>query len=170
MILGGSISGALFNNDSRKFRYALWRIWDKQKDTLLFIGLNPSTANDVRDDPTIIRLVNFAKSWGFGGLYAGNLFSIVSANPDVLFLASSHEQPNGPNDAAIKQMKKLCSTVLVGWGEWGQNARKRPDEVIALIGGKIFCLKVNKSGEPCHPLYLPASSKLRLYQREVRES
>ncbi|MBA7499328.1 hypothetical protein ES704_02068 [subsurface metagenome] len=164
MDIGESISGAL-SSENRRFRYSLWRIWDKSKEALLFIGLNPSTANHIKDDPTIVRLMNFGKSWGFGGLYAGNLFSIVSANPNVLFFESSVEQPNGPNDQAIKQMNKLCSTVLVGWGEWGQNAKLRPAQVISLVGGRVFCLKVNKSGEPSHPLYLPSSSKLILYER-----
>ena len=76
MNIGGSISGALFSDDSRKYRYALWRIWDSSLDTLLFIGLNPSTAAHVQDDPTIRRLVGFAKAWGFGGLYAGNLSAL----------------------------------------------------------------------------------------------
>jgi hypothetical protein len=165
MNIGGSISGALFNNDNRNYRYSLWRIWDKSKEALLFIGLNPSTANGIKDDPTIIRLVGFAKSWGFGGLYAGNLFSIVSANPEVLLLSYSVEVSGGPNDEAIKQMNKLCSTVLVGWGEWGQKAGLRPAQVLSLIGERAFCLKVNKSGEPCHPLYLPRDSKLILYNR-----
>ncbi len=165
MNIGESMSGAVFNDESRRFRYALWRIWDKSKEALLFIGLNPSTANETKDDPTVIRMVNFAKEWGYGGLYVGNLFSIVSANPDVLFFDSSVEQPNGPNDYALKQMNKICSTVLVGWGEWGQNAKLRPAQVITLMGERVFCLKVNKSGEPSHPLYLPASSKMMLYRR-----
>lgn len=165
MNIGGSISGAVFSDENRRFRYSLWRIWDKSKEALLFIGLNPSTANDIKNDPTIARMVSFGKSWGFGGLYVGNLFSIVSANPDVLFFESSVEQPNGLNDEAIKQMNKLCSTVLVGWGEWGQNAGLRPAQVLSLIGERAFCLKVNKSGEPSHPLYLPSSSKMILYER-----
>jgi len=167
MNIGESISGAVFNDKNRRFRYALWRIWDKSKEALLFIGLNPSTANDIKNDPTITRLVNFSKFWGFGGLYVGNLFSIVSAKPDVLFFASSEEPPSGLNDQAIRQMNKLCSTVLVGWGEWGQNAGLRPARVLSLIGERAFCLKVNKSGEPSHPLYLPSSSKMILYKRNT---
>lgn len=166
MEIGKSASGALFSDENRKFRYALWRIWDKTKASLLFIGLNPSTASEFKDDPTIIRLVGFAKSFGFGGLYAGNLFSIVSADPRILFFKSSVEQPRGPNDMAIKQMREfLTTTVIVGWGEWGQNAGKRPNEVLSLLGEPIFCLKVNRSGEPSHPLYLPKNSKLIRYSR-----
>ncbi len=163
MNIGESISGALFSDENRKFRYALWRIWDNTKESLLFIGLNPSTANEHRNDPTITRLIGFAKSFGFGSLYAGNLFSIVSADPMVLFNESSVELPNGPCDQAIEQMNRLCSTVLVGWGGWAKYAKTRPSQVLSLIGGRAFCLRVNKSGEPSHPLYLPSSSKMILY-------
>lgn len=169
MEIGDSISGALFSDENRRFRYALWRIWEKSKDALLFIGLNPSTANDIHDDPTIIRLVNFAKSWGYGGIYAGNLFSIVSANPEILFFQACTEQLEGPNNMAIRKMRELTSIVLVGWGEWGKNAGKRPDAVLALLGEPVFCLKVNQSGESCHPLYLPKDSKLIRYKRCCQE-
>lgn len=170
MIIGGSISGALFSDENKKYRYALWRLWDNEKPALLFIGLNPSTANEIKDDPTVIKMVGFAKILGYGGLYVGNLFSIVSANPEVLFLEPSKEEVNGPNDVAIKNMREfLTTTVIVGWGEWGQNAGLRPARVIEILGESVFCLKINKSGEPCHPLYLPRDSKpIPYYRREVK--
>ena len=61
-------------SDCKKYRYSLSRTWDESKPLIGFIGLNPSTADDVIDDPTITRCINFAKSWGGGGLYMGNLF------------------------------------------------------------------------------------------------
>lgn len=81
MNIGESISGAVFSDENRKFRYALWRIWDITLDGLLFIGLNPSTAEHVKDDPTVRRLIGFAKTWGFGSLFVGNLFSLVTPDP-----------------------------------------------------------------------------------------
>ena len=167
--IGSTISGALFSEDYR-YRYSLWRIWDKSLKKLFFIGLNPSTANGYKDDPTIIRVVGFAKHWGYGGLFVGNLFSIVSADPKVLLLDSSKELPNGLNDLAIKHMKELSPTVLVGWGEWGKLVKSRPNEVLKIVGEPIFCLKVNKSGEPNHPLYLPKDSKLIEYVRFKNET
>ena len=62
-------------------------------------------------------------------------------------------------------MRELSKLVIVGWGEWGTNAADRPKEVLALIGEPVHCLKVNKSGEPSHPLYLPANTKLIRYHR-----
>jgi len=170
MNIGEGISGAVFSDSNRRFRYSLWRIWQPAGDKMLFIGLNPSTANDIKDDPTIRRLAGFAKSWGFGGLFAGNLFSLVTANPDVLWFSPSTEQPNGPNDTAIKRMRELSTKVMVGWGNEGRNAGTRPGEVLALIGQPVFCIKTTKAGEPGHPLYMPLSSQLELYVREKQRS
>ncbi|KKK60749.1 hypothetical protein LCGC14_3021250 [marine sediment metagenome] len=166
MNIGEGISGALFSDENRRFRYALWRIWQPDGDKLLFIGLNPSTANDVKDDPTIRRLIRFAKSWGFGGLFAGNLFSLVTADPAVLWFSSSKEEVNGPNDIALKQMSGLSRKVMVGWGNQGIYAGTRPEEVLALIGQPVFCIKRTKEGQPFHPLYMPLSSQLVPYVRE----
>lgn len=167
MNIGEGISGALFSDSNRKFRYALWRIWQPRGDKLLFIGLNPSTANDIKDDPTIRRVIGLAKAWGFGGLFVGNLFSIVSADPTVLWLTPSPEQPNGPNDTALKQMCKLSNRVMVGWGNDGVQAGNRPLELLALIEKPVFCIKTTKLGEPCHPLYMPLTSKLTPYSRSL---
>lgn len=166
MNIGEGISGAVFSDSERRYRYALWRIWEKMGDYLFFIGLNPSTANGTKDDPTIRRLIGFAKAWGFGGLYAGNLFSLVSADPYELWVQPSPELPGGPNDTAIKRMRELSTLVLVGWGTWGANAGLRPAEVLGLVGEPVYCLKTTKAGEPTHPLYQPLDSKLMRYYRK----
>ena len=166
MNIGGSISGAIFCDDNRRFRYALWRIWQPSGDKLLFIGLNPSTGNDIKDDPTIRRMVGFAKSWGFGGLFVGNLFSFVSSDPARLFFEMAREHTNGPADIALRRMRELCTLVVVGWGEVGKRCGSRPAEVLALIEKPVHCIKANRSGEPSHPLYLRSSSQLIPYVRE----
>lgn len=167
-VIGFGINGATFagDNGNRKFRYALWRIWDKSLGALLFIGLNPSTAGAFRDDPTVVRMVNFAKSWGFGGLYVANLFSIVSSDPAVLLTDTAKELYDGQNDVAIEQMRGLSTRVMVGWGEFGKRVGYRSAEVLDLVGEPVYCIKMNKSGEPSHPLYLPGNSKLILYYRK----
>lgn len=165
MNIGEGISGAIFSDSLRRFRYALWRVWQPDGDRLLFIGLNPSTANNIKDDPTIRRLVGFAKSWGFGGLFAGNLFSLVTANPDNLWFSPSPELPGGPNDTAIKRMRELSVKVWVGWGNEGRNAGSRPKEVLDLVGDPVFCLRRTMAGEPTHPLYIARDSQLIPYVR-----
>jgi hypothetical protein len=165
MFRGVNISGALFDNQDRKHRYKLWRIWNADLPCLQFVGLNPSKASEYNDDPTITRLIGFAKSWGYGGLWAGNLYSIVSPYPRVLLTPEAVESPGGPNDLSIKEMRSLCSKVMVGWGEFGKRFGTRPAEVLKLLGDPVYCLKVNPSGEPTHPLYLPRDSQLKVYSR-----
>ena len=169
MNIGEGISGAVFH-DRKRYRVALWRTWNQRGPKLLFIGLNPSTANETRDDRTVVRMVNFAKSWGYGGLFVGNLFSIVSADPNFVrqYLGAS-DISGRPNDQAIKFMRDLASTVVVGWGEWGKRAGRRPAAVLALVGEPVHCFKVNQSGEPTHPLYLPGNSKpIRYYRKGAK--
>lgn len=60
-------TGATFSKD-RLYRYQLWRIWDESKPYMNVIGLNPSTADETKDDPTIRRCLGFAKAWGYGAL------------------------------------------------------------------------------------------------------
>ena len=65
----------------RAYRYSLSRIWDKKKKLVLLIGLNPSTADEKVDDPTIRRCVNYAKNWGYGGFLMVNLFAYRTTLP-----------------------------------------------------------------------------------------
>lgn len=164
--IGEGISGAVFSDQNRQFRFALWRFWQPSGDKLLFIGLNPSTANDIKDDPTIRRLIGFAKSWGFGGLFVGNLFSLVSADPWALFSSKRYPRTGEQNDEAIKRMRELSTTVMVGWGNEGRRAGTRPSQVLALLGDPVYCLKITGAGEPGHPLYLPLSCQLMPYRRK----
>jgi hypothetical protein len=67
-------TGAIFS-DCRKYRFALRRNWDESKPYVMFIGLNPSTADEIENDPTINRCISYARSWGYGGLFMANLFA-----------------------------------------------------------------------------------------------
>jgi hypothetical protein len=164
--IGGSISGALFTDENRTHRLALWRIWDRNLPALLFTGLNPSTAAEYKDDPTVYRVCDFAKRLGFGGAYFSNLHPFVSPYPASLYKDEAR-QYFAENDTAIQQMVGLTSTRLVGWGEWGKEFPLRVDAVLKVLGQSVYCLKINPSGEPTHPLYLPRDSKLIEYKREV---
>ncbi|MDD5510501.1 MAG: DUF1643 domain-containing protein [Dehalococcoidales bacterium] len=170
MNIGEGISGALFEGPDRRFRFALWRIWDSRKDKLIYNGLNPSTAQDIKDDPTVIRLAGFARYWGFGGFFAGNLLPFVTPNPQELWrwynsLSEAGKEVVRLNDEAIKQMRGMCSKAMVGWGNEGKNAGTRPNEVLAVLGEPVYCIKTTKLGEPAHPLYMPLGSQLIPYVR-----
>ena len=137
-------------SEDRKYRYVLSRIWDESKSMVMIIGLNPSTADETIDDPTIVRCIDFAKNWGYGGIYMLNLFAFRATLPKDMF---SVENPIGDeNDKFIEKYSKLSDKVICAWGNNG-NFKNRSKEVLLNIENKFY-LKLNKTGEPAHPLYL----------------
>ena len=146
---------ATFSN-CRKYRYSLSRIWDKKKKLVLFIGLNPSTANEEVDDPTIRRCVNYVQNWGYGGLIMVNLFAYRVTLPSGL---KKVKYPIGEdNDKYIMTLSKKADITVAAWGNNG-NLYGRDKQVFDLISN-LMCLKLNKSGQPAHPLYLKKNIKL----------
>lgn len=144
-------NGAIFSPD-RQYRYMLYRYWDMSKRAIMFIGLNPSTANETVNDPTIRRVMQFADDWGYGGVYMMNLFGLVTAYPKEL---TKHPDPVGENDKWLKEAQGKCSDVIFAWGAFVQ-ASERAKIVINLFPG-AHCLGKNKDGSPKHPLYIPAN-------------
>lgn len=145
MIVSGN--GALFS-DCGNYRYRLWRIWDDTKPLIMFIGLNPSTANASTDDPTIRKIKKVAAFNGFGGFYMMNLFGIVSANPEILLTCTD---PIKDNNFHLDHVSKLCSKVCFCWGNFKQ-AEQRSKEVVRQFQAGL-CFIQNKNGSPKHPLY-----------------
>ena len=145
----------------RTYRYSLSRIWDKKKKYVLFIGLNPSTANEESDDPTIRRCVNYAKNWGYGGFMMVNLFAYRTALPSKL---KKVKYPVGQNnDKYIVTLSKKADITVAAWGNNG-NLYSRDKQILNLVPN-LKCLKVNKSGQPAHPLYLKKDLKLTKFAK-----
>lgn len=137
-------------SDDRKFRYQLWRIWDDNLPTVAFVGLNPSYADEDINDPTINRCIDFTKRWGYGGFYMINLFAFISTDPNGL---STTSDPIGTkNNENIKEIIGKVDKVICAWGNNG-TLNNRHNEVLQLIPNP-YCLKLNSSGQPAHPLYL----------------
>lgn len=135
----------------RRYRYALWRRWAPGDDFVLLVGLNPSTADHRRDDPTIRRCIGFARDWGYSGLCVANLFAFRATYPRDLFAA---DDPVGPrNDAWLRRLGRDAALVVAGWGNHGRNG-DRALRVRRQLPA-LHCLRLNGSGEPAHPLYLP---------------
>lgn len=139
-------SGAEFSKCG-KYRYKLWRIWDESLPKAMCIGLNPSTANATRPDPTIINLVKMLKKIGYGGFYMMNLFAIISSKPEILL---NHPDPMGENESKLKEVAALCDDVIFCWGNFKQ-AEQRIKEVLPNYPN-AKCFGVTKSGNPFHPL------------------
>ena len=108
--------GAEFSPD-RRYRYALWRIWNEDRPLVMFIGLNPSTANERQDDPTIRRVIRFAYDHGYGGVYMMNLFAFVTPYPASLIL---EQDPVGENDYWLEKIAIECGATCFAWGAFGE--------------------------------------------------
>ena len=146
-------------SDCRKYRYALSRTWDGKKKTVLFIGLNPSTADEKIDDPTIRRCINYAQNWGYGSLLMVNLFAYRATIPTEL---KNVKNPIGnDNDLHITELLKKADLAVAAWGNEGSLLNR--DKDVKKIIPKLMCLKINKSGQPAHPLYQKKDLKLIKY-------
>ena len=139
------------------YRYELRRRWTaraSKRFTVAFIGLNPSTADASNDDPTIRRCMGYAQSWQFKQLVVVNLFAWRATLPSDL---KNAPDPIGPlNDEYINEAVKKSGLIVACWGEHGQFLN-RADTIRPQYKSRLHYLKCNRSGEPAHPLYLPAS-------------
>jgi len=142
------------------YRYRISRIWNMDAPHVLFVLLNPSTADAIVDDPTLGRCMSFAREWGYGGLIIVNLFAARSANPKML---KEVKDPVGPeNDKWIKEEAEKASLIVLGWGNHG-SLRNRDKKVLPWLK-EARCLAVTKQGQPSHPLYLSKTLKPFLYK------
>lgn len=154
----------------RLYRYTLWREWDCDSLTgcaddlpnvesyLMVIGLNPSTADETKDDPTIRRCVNFAKRWGYGALCMTNLFAWRDTKPANMKRA--HNPVGEDNHHHLLSCAASAGLVLAAWGKNGsfQNQDINVRQWLSSIGVPIYCLRKNGDGSPEHPLYVPAET------------
>jgi hypothetical protein len=152
-----------------KFRYRLGRRWAEGK-TLLFVMLNPSTADASVDDATIRRCVKFAQAHEFGGLEVVNLFAYRATDPKDLRRAG---YPVGPeNDAHIVDAAQSSAAVCLAWGS-NVAGLERPQIVLPMlrdIGVQLQCLRITRSGYPQHPLMLPSSCRLMPFDSATIEA
>ena len=150
-LFGDNLSGAEFST-CRNYRYALWRIWDMNKPKVMFIGFNPSTANEISDDPTIRRVKSIAHNLDFGGVYMANLFAWVTPYPDELLKCTD---PIKGNDLWLKKIASLCAEIIFAWGSF-KEAQEQAMKVIMMFP-EAKALVINKDGSPRHPLYVPGN-------------
>lgn len=163
----------------RKYRYKLWREFcairaiappllpldgNEAHNYLMVIGLNPSTADEFKDDPTIRRCIDFAKRWGFGSLCMTNLFAWRDTSPEMMKQA---QDPVGPdNDKVLMECAHGAGMILAAWGKHGMH-NDRATEVKNMIKEHMYSLRalqINKDGSPKHPLYVSAETKPVIFQ------
>ena len=159
---GAPARGAKFSID-RRYRFELWRIWDDSKPLIMFVGLNPSTANETDNDPTIKSVIRIARHNGYGGIYMMNCFAYVSTDPKALHDCGGYEE----NRESLLKVAAKCKHVVFAWG----NFKIVKDELMDIELKKLFpnalALHVNKNGSPKHPLYCKSITKLVNFQTGV---
>lgn len=147
------MSGARFS-DCKKYRYALWRSWSFTVKPAVFVMLNPSTADETVNDPTVERCLRRARQMGFGGLIVTNIFALRSTDPQQLY---APVDPIGPeNDREIKQALALAGVVVCAWGNHGEYLDRGASvrRLIKSVGITPHHLGLTQHGQPRHPLYV----------------
>lgn len=157
----GVMCSAIFS-PGREYRYSLVRDWSGDpRSHVVFVGLNPSTADETTDDPTVRRCIRFARDWGAGGMVMLNLFAYRATDPRAM---KRHSAPIGPgNDRCFDWYCDTARFVVCCWGAHGDHLL-RGRYVTALLRNscreKLRVFGLTKDGHPRHPLYLSKSSAL----------
>lgn len=150
---GDAASVAIYS-ECERYRYLLTRTWDGDGRKALFVMLNPSTATEVQNDPTVERCERRARALGFGAFRVCNIFAWRDTDPRRMRQAAD---PVGTaNDAAIRDSCHWADTVVCAWGTHGEHLNRGP-EVEALMrktGVPLYHLGLSKAGHPKHPLYI----------------
>jgi hypothetical protein len=150
------LTSAVLSTD-RTYRYQLTRRWS-DSPFLAWIMLNPSTADENTDDPTIRKCVRWARMGGFGGIAVLNLLALRATDPREL---NTHLDPIGPeNDRHIAEVVRKTieqgGSVACAWG-CGGTLQGRASAVLRLLqeqGCRPLCLGTTREGQPRHPLYV----------------
>ena len=134
-----------------RYRYGLSRVWDRTAPRMLFVMLNPSTADEHRNDPTVARCETRARRMGFGAVMVANIFAFRATFPDDLKRAKA---PIGDlNDTVLEHWSGLAEMTIAAWGVHGSH-RSRAQSVARGFPGQLHHLGLTKDGHPRHPLYV----------------
>lgn len=150
---GDAHSTAVYS-DCEKYRYTLTRTWDRAGRKALFIMLNPSTATEVQNDPTVERCERRARTLGFGAFRVTNIFAWRDTDPRKMRAAT--DPVGAENDDAIRESCPWADQIICGWGAHGEHLQRGADVEALLreINLPAFHLGLTKAGHPKHPLYI----------------
>ncbi|MCV2887388.1 DUF1643 domain-containing protein [Ruegeria aquimaris] len=159
---GDAPSTAVYS-DCERYRYSLTRVWDTAGSKALFVMLNPSTATEVQNDPTVERCERRARTLGFGAFRVTNIFAWRDTDPRKMRAA---QDPVGPdNDHAILDGADWADQIVAAWGTHGAHLGRGPDveRLLRNTGLPLFHLGLTKDGHPKHPLYIGYSQQPALW-------
>jgi len=152
---------AVFGGDNHQYRYQLKRVWDSTLPTLMFLMMNPSTADPNYDDPSVAKCGRYARDWGYGTLLVGNSFAYRATHKQQL---TTIADPVGPdNTKHLLTMATTADCIVFAYGRPDPSVRSLgvacADAVRAAHPQKSHILKLCKDGTPSHPLYLKGNLK-----------
>lgn len=136
------------------YRYALTRVWDDQGPKVAFVMLNPSTATEVQNDPTVERCERRARALGFGAFRVVNIFAYRATDPKVM---RAQADPVGAgNDTAILSAAQWADRVICAWGSHGTHMARGAtvERLLRDTAQPLYQLGLTKAGLPKHPLYI----------------
>lgn len=150
------------------YRYLLTRTWDPDGRRVLFIMLNPSTATEVQNDPTVERCERRARALGFGAFRVTNIFAFRATDPKVM---RAQTDPVGPgNDRSIAQSAQGwlggdADKVICAWGTHGAHLDRGAAvaRLLADTNRPLYHLGLSKAGHPKHPLYISYDQQPQLW-------
>ena len=152
-VKGDAPSTAVFS-PCEAYRYLLTRAWAPDQGKALFIMLNPSTATERQNDPTVERCERRARTLGFGAFRVCNIFAYRATDPRAMRAAPD---PVGPwNDAAILDSLPWADCIICAWGTHGAHLDRGPqvERLLRAAGAPLWHLGLSKAGHPKHPLYI----------------
>lgn len=150
---GDAASTAVYSPCER-YRYVLTRTWDAAGQKALFVMLNPSTATETQNDPTVERCERRARALGFGGFRVVNIFAYRATDPRVM---RAQADPTGPgNDAAIAESALWADRIICAWGGHGAHLGRGAavEALLRATGVPLWHLGLTMAGQPKHPLYI----------------
>ena len=159
---GDSESTAVYS-PCQRFRYLLARTWDPSGPKALFVMLNPSTATEVQNDPTVERCERRARALGCGAFRVTNIFAFRATDPRVM---RAEADPVGPgNDTAIADSALWADRIICAWGSHGAHLHRgaRVAEILRATGRPLWHLGLTQDGQPKHPLYISYARQPELW-------
>ena len=159
----GDANSIAIYSDCERYRYALTRVWKFEASRLVFVMLNPSTATEVQNDPTVERCERRARTLGFGSLQVTNIFAWRDTDPKKMRTA---KDPIGPdNDKTIMEACSWGDQIIAAWGTHGAHLGRgvQVKQILRSSDKPVFHLGISKGGHPKHPLYIAYSQKPEIW-------
>lgn len=170
--LGFPMIATTFSPD-RKYRYVLARSFGYGMNTIAWCMLNPSTADEANDDPTIRRCIGFSTRWGYDRMLIVNLSPLRATQPAGMIEAGIEPKAiRDANDDWILKAASIADQFVIAYGTFGtyENRDRHLIELMNLKGHSLWCLGTTKAGHPRHPLYVPYSQPLTIFDSELQHS